>query len=477
MRSYPTSSPKECFSVEQLTSQHIDDMLAEHRHFFDSGITREASFRIQQLQKLREVILRNESRIFTALNTDLHKSEFEAYSNEIGFVLDSIRSVTKKLNRWMKPVRVKSPLHLFPSKSYTISEPYGTVLIIGPFNYPFQLLLEPLIGAMAAGNGAVLKPSESTPRVSALIRDMISETFDKSYIRVVEGERETTSLLIHAKFDYIFFTGSVPVGRIVMEAAAKNLTPVTLELGGKSPVIVDKSANLKLAAKRIVWGKLINAGQTCIAPDYLLAHSDIAAELISLIKHYITVFYGSDAQNNPDYGRIVNERQVQRLAGLIERDKEKIIMGGKVAPEDLYVEPTLLYPVTWDQASMEDEIFGPILPIMEYSHLEEAIQTIKDHPKPLALYLFTEDRNVEHEVLSRVSFGGGCINDTISHVASPNLPFGGVGNSGMGAYHGKHSFDLFSHRKSIVKRSTRIDLGVVYPPYKDKVKLARRILK
>jgi len=463
--------------VEFMTPEYIEDILAEHRQYFDSGRTREAAFRIQQLEKLRDVIRRNERRIIEALNTDLHKSEFEAYSNEIGFVLDSIRTVTKKLKGWMKPVKVKSPLHLFPSKSYTLSEPYGTVLIIGPFNYPFQLLLEPLIGAMAAGNGAVLKPSESTPTVSAIIREMITETFDQAYIRVVEGEKETTSLLIHAKFDYIFFTGSVPVGRIVMEAAAKNLTPVTLELGGKSPVIVDKSANLDLAAKRIVWGKLINAGQTCIAPDYLLVHQEVAEALISLLKHYIKEFYGTDAQHNPDYGRIVNVRQVQRLAGLIERDQKLVIWGGKVVSEDLYIEPTLLYPATWDHASMEDEIFGPILPIMEYHQLEEAIQVVKDHPKPLALYLFTEDKSVEHEVLGRVSFGGGCVNDTISHVASPNLPFGGVGHSGMGAYHGKHSFDLFSHRKSIVKRSTKIDFGVVYPPYGNKVKLARKLLK
>ena len=463
--------------MEFMTPEYIEDILAEHRQYFDSGRTREAAFRIQQLEKLRDVIRRNERRIIEALNTDLHKSEFEAYSNEIGFVLDSIRTVTKKLKGWMKPVKVKSPLHLFPSKSYTLSEPYGTVLIIGPFNYPFQLLLEPLIGAMAAGNGAVLKPSESTPTVSAIIREMITETFDQAYIRVVEGEKETTSLLIHAKFDYIFFTGSVPVGRIVMEAAAKNLTPVTLELGGKSPVIVDKSANLDLAAKRIVWGKLINAGQTCIAPDYLLVHQEVAEALISLLKHYIKEFYGTDAQHNPDYGRIVNVRQVQRLAGLIERDQKLVIWGGKVVSEDLYIEPTLLYPATWDHASMEDEIFGPILPIMEYHQLEEAIQVVKDHPKPLALYLFTEDKSVEHEVLGRVSFGGGCVNDTISHVASPNLPFGGVGHSGMGAYHGKHSFDLFSHRKSIVKRSTKIDFGVVYPPYGNKVKLARKLLK
>jgi len=461
----------------QLTARDVEDMLREHKEFFRGGATREADFRIRQLHKLKAVIRQYEGRIISALKQDLHKSEFEAYSNEIGFVLDSIGSMTRKLRSWMKPGKSRSPLHLFPAKSYTISEPYGTVLIIGPFNYPFQLLLEPLIGAMAAGNCAILKPSESTPAISALIAEMISETFDKAYIRVVEGEKEATSLLIHAKFDYIFFTGSVPVGKIVMEAAARNLTPVTLELGGKSPVIVDKSANLDLAAKRIVWGKLINAGQTCIAPDYLLVHSDIADKLLFRMKHYITAFYGPDAQTTPDYGRIVNTRQVQRLADIIERDRDFVIMGGKVAEEDLYIEPTLLYPVTWEHAAMEDELFGPLLPVMEYNHLDEAVTMINDRPKPLALYLFTEDKDVEHEVLSRVSFGGGCINDTISHVANPYLPFGGVGNSGIGAYHGKYSFELFSHRKSIVKRSTRFDPGVVYPPYGNKVKLARRLLK
>jgi aldehyde dehydrogenase (NAD+) len=461
----------------RLTSRDIEDMLGEHRQFFDSGSTREASFRIQQLKKLQDAIRRYESQIITALHQDLRKSEFEAYSTEVGLVLDSIGSAIKKIGRWMKPVKVRSPLHLFPSKSYMISEPYGTVLIVGPFNYPFQLLIEPLIGAMAAGNCAALKPSESTPAVTGVINELIRETFDPAYIRVVEGEKETTSLLIHAKFDYIFFTGSVPVGKIVMEAAAKNLTPVTLELGGKSPVIVDKSANLDLAAKRIVWGKLLNAGQTCIAPDYLLAHQDIADDLIAKIKHYIGAFYGSDAQVNPDYGRIINARQVERLAKILEHDQDKIVMGGKVSLEDLYIEPTLLYPVTWEDSAMEDEIFGPILPVMEYRQLDEAIQTIKNHPKPLALYLFSEDKGVQQEVLGRVAFGGGCINDTISHVASPNLPFGGVGGSGIGAYHGKHSFDLFSHRKSIVKRSTKIDFGVVYPPYGNKVKLARKLLK
>lgn len=455
----------------------IQAMLEEHKDFFYRGTTKEVTFRLNQLQKLKDSIKRYESRIITALYQDLGKSEFEAYATEIGFTLDSLGYMMKHLKRWAKPVKVRSPLHLFPAKSYILSEPYGTALIIGPFNYPFQLLIEPLIGAIAAGNCAVLKPSESTPAVTAVIEQLIQETFEPQYIRVVQGEKETTNLLIHAKFDYIFFTGSVPVGKIVMEAAAKNLVPVTLELGGKSPVIVDKSADLDIAAKRIVWGKLLNAGQTCIAPDYLLVQKDIANELIAKIKHQITEFYGQNAQPNTDYGRIVNERQLQRLADLIERDREKVVIGGTVISEERYIEPTLIYPAAWSDASMEDEIFGPILPILEYQELDEAIRSINEHPKPLALYLFTEDKHVEQEVLSRVSFGGGCINDTISHVANASLPFGGVGNSGIGGYHGKHSFEVFSHRKSIVKRGTRIDLGIVYPPYGNKIKLVRKVLK
>lgn len=461
----------------KMTAEDVEELLGEHRYFFHSGAVREAAFRLEQLQKLKDAIKRSENRITAALHQDLRKSEFEAYATEIGFTLDSIGYMMKHLKRWMKPVRVKSPLHMFPGKSMIISEPYGTVLIIGPFNYPFQLLIEPLIGAIAAGNCAVLKPSESTPAVSAVIEEMIRDTFDPAYIRVVQGEKETTNLLIHAPFDYIFFTGSVPVGKIVLEAAAKNLVPVTLELGGKSPVIVDKSANLEIAAKRIIWGKLINVGQTCIAPDYLLVHRGIAEELITRMKRCITDFYGQDIQRNAEYGRIVNERQHQRIAAIVEQDRDKVILGGDMAPEDLYIAPTLLYPADYKDAAMQDEIFGPVLPIIEYTTLEEAISSINGRPKPLALYLFTEDKRVEQEVLGRVSFGGGCINDTITHVASPHLPFGGVGPSGIGGYHGKHSFDVFSHRKSIVKRGTKPDLGIVYPPYGNKIKLARKLLK
>jgi aldehyde dehydrogenase (NAD+) len=455
----------------------METLLKEHKKYFHTGITKDISFRIRQLKKLKEAIKKYEKDILSALYKDLRKSEFEAYSTEIGFVLDSISYMIKNLKSWAKPMKVKTPIHQYPSKTYIMYEPYGTILIVGPFNYPFQLVIEPLIGAIAAGNCAVLKPSESAPATSKLLRRLIEETFDKEYISVIEGERETTSELINSPLDYIFFTGSVPVGRIVMEAASKNLVPVTLELGGKSPTIIDKTANLDIAAKRIIWGKLINAGQTCIAPDYLVVHNDVKEQLLAKLKTTIINFYGSNAFTSGDYGRIVNIKQFDRLASIIDRDKSKIAYGGHYNREDLYIEPTLIYNASWQDASMEDEIFGPILPILEYSDLTSAINMINERPKPLALYLFTEDDSVEHKILNSVSFGGGCVNDTISHVASPYMPFGGVGNSGIGGYHGEESFKLFSHRKSILKKSTVLDLNIIYPPYKDKVNLVRKVLK
>jgi aldehyde dehydrogenase (NAD+) len=463
--------------METLDKEQVLEILKEHKQYFHSGTTKDINFRIRMLRKLKEAIKKYEKDILAALHEDLRKSEFEAYSTEIGFVLDSIGYMIKNLKKWSKPVKVKTPIHQHPSKTYIMYEPYGTVLIIGPFNYPFQLVIEPLIGSMAAGNCAVLKPSESTPTISALLKRLIEDTFDKEYIRVVEGEREATSALINSPFDYIFFTGSVPVGRIVMEAAAKNLVPVTLELGGKSPTIVDKTANLDIAAKRIMWGKLINAGQTCIAPDYLLVHKDIKEQLIANLKATIIDFYGSDASKSKDYGRIVNIRQFHRLASIIDRDKSKLAYGGKYNRADLYIEPTLLTNAAWQDASMEDEIFGPILPILEYSDLTDVINMINERPKPLALYLFTEDAAVEHKVLNSISFGGGCVNDTISHVATPYMPFGGVGNSGIGGYHGEESFKTFSHRKSILKKSTAFNMNIIYPPYKNKVDLVRKLLK
>ncbi|MFI8709082.1 aldehyde dehydrogenase [Bacillus sp. NPDC077411] len=458
-------------------ADNMQQLIQDHKQFFHHDHTRSLQFRLEQLEKLKNAIRKYENQVLNALYQDLHKSEFEAYAAEVGFAFNSINFIMKYLKQWMKPQKVKTPIHFAPSKSYIIKEPYGTVLIVGPFNYPFQSIMEPLIGAIAAGNCVVLKPSENAPNVSAVINKIISETFDKQYIRVIEGDKETTSLLIHAPFDHIFFTGSVQVGKIVMEAAAKNLVPVTLELGGKGPAIVDETANLDIAAKRIVWGKFINAGQSCIAPDYVIAHKSVKVQLISKMKEVITSFYGSDVSKSNDYGRIVNEGQFDRLISILEQDQNHIIFGGKSSRSHLYIEPTLLEAKSWDDAAMKEEIFGPILPIMEYSDLDEVIHMINNHPKPLALYVFTENKNVEKQVLGRVSFGGGCVNDTMSHMANLHLPFGGVGSAGFGAYHGKHSFDAFTHHKSILKKSSRIDLGLVFPPYRDKIKILRKIFK
>jgi aldehyde dehydrogenase (NAD+) len=462
--------------MEPSINERVSEMLREHRDFFRTEKTKDINFRLKQLEILRDSIKENERQLIEALHSDLNKSEYEAYSSEIGFCLDSIRYIIKHLRSWARTKKVRTPYFHVGTKSYIYSEPYGTVLIIGPFNYPFQLLIEPLIGAMAAGNCVVLKPSQYTPRVSGLITKMIKENFSQNYIRIVEGGREITSALINKPFDYIFFTGSVNVGKIVMEAAGKNLVPVTLELGGKSPTIVDREANLKAAAQRIAWGKFLNAGQTCVAPDYILAHRDIKEKLISEFKSILKNFYGDDPLHSNDYGRIVNKKQFQRLVQLI--DGKKVAVGGRYDEEKLYIEPTILDKVQWDDIIMEDEIFGPILPIIEYESLDDIIKTINDRPKPLALYVFSENSDVAKRVIDEVSFGGGCINDTISHLASPYLPFGGVGTSGIGSYHGKGSFETFSHKKSIMKKTTKFSLAMLYPPYdKRKVNILRKIFK
>jgi len=464
-------------TIQEVTSQEVELILEQQRQFFHSGVTRSAEARIARLTQLKQAIQKYETRLTEALYQDLGKSEFESYTTEIGFMMDSITHTIRKVNKWVKPVKVKTQMALLGSKSYIIPEPYGAVLIIGPFNYPFQLLIEPLVGAIAAGNTAVLKASENTPAVSAVVREMIASVFEPTYVQVLDGAKDTTTALINAPFDYIFFTGSVPVGKIVMEAAAKNLVPVTLELGGKSPVIVDEQADIKVAAERIIWGKLLNTGQTCIAPDYLLVHERVKEPLITEMKAAIVSFFGSDIQHNKDYGRIVNKGHFKRLTNLIERDQAKVIYGGASDEQDRFIEPTLIDAESWDAATMEDEIFGPILPIISYRNLDEAIVEIVKRPKPLALYLFTSDTQIQDKVLREVSFGGGCINDTITHVANPRLPFGGVGHSGVGSYHGKYSFETFSHLKSVLKKSTKLNLPILYPPYDNKLKLIKRLLK
>lgn len=462
--------------MKEIDSEKVAMIIKEHRDYFHTGETKSVDFRIKQLQKLKKAIQNNESLIIGALYKDLHKPEFEAYATEIGYLYDSISYFAKNIKRWAKAKRVKTPTVHFGSKSYMYSEPYGTVLIVGPFNYPFQLILEPMIGAIAAGNCVVLKPSEYTPNVSRVVDKLIKETFEEKYIRVIEGGKEINEALINSPFDYIFFTGSVAVGKIVMEAAAKQLIPVTLELGGKSPCIVDKTANIDIAAQRIAWGKFMNVGQTCVAPDYMLVHRDIRQELTDKIIHKIEQFYGKNPRESKDYGRIVNERQIKRLIDLI--DKNKVVLGGEYDIEALYIAPTIMDNVTWEDKIMEDEIFGPILPIIEYDDLDNVIETINRRPKPLALYLFTENRDIEQKVIESVSYGGGCINDTMTHLASPFLPFGGVGTAGLGSYHGQSSFDTFSHMKSVLKKSTKINMSFIFPPYtKEKVRLLRRVMK
>jgi aldehyde dehydrogenase (NAD+) len=455
---------------------NINELLQEHRRYFEKGETRSVDFRLKQLDKLSKTIKKYEKQIIDALYKDLHKPEFEAYATEIGFLYDSIKYFKKNLIKWARTRSVRTPIFYPLSKSMIYKEPYGTVLIVGPFNYPFQLVIEPLLGAIASGNCAVLKPSEYTPNITAIIKKVIEESFDNAYIRVVEGEREVTATLINAPFDYIFFTGSVGVGKVVMEAAGRNLVPVTLELGGKSPCIVDKTANIDVAAERITWGKFLNTGQTCVAPDYILAHKDIKQQLILAIVKQIRQFYGESPKASEDYGRIVSQRHMQRLVGLL--DERKIVHGGQYDLKDLYMAPTIMDNIKWNDKVMEDEIFGPILPILEFDDLEEVVKTVNSRPKPLALYVFAEDRVMWQRIIENTSFGGGCINDTISHLTSPHLPFGGVGNSGMGSYHGKKSFDTFTHEKSVLVKTMNISLRFLYPPYNQaKLKLLKKFLK
>lgn len=459
-----------------FTEEDMYRMLETQKNFYRTGETRDVAFRKDMLMKLYMEIEKREQAILQALHMDLGKSAFESYTTEIGFVLSSIKYMVKSVDDWMKPEKVKTPLHLQPAKSFITREPYGSILVIGPFNYPFQLVMEPLIGALVAGNSVVVKPSEFAVETSAMIKEIIEAVFPPEYVAVVLGEQEETSLLIHAPFDYLFFTGSVGVGKIVMKAAAERLTPITLELGGKSPVIVDQTANLKHAAERIVWGKFLNAGQTCVAPDYLVVHTTVKDALIQEVKAILKQFYGRNPEESPDYGRLIHERHFDRLQKMLEQGASKIIVGGKSNRETLYMEPTII-DADWSDSVMEDEIFGPILPVLTYENLGEAIERIGEYPKPLAAYFFTENELAETYFIENLPFGGGCINDTVTHVGNIHLPFGGVGNSGVGSYHGKASFELFTHGKSMMKRSTKIPMKVVLPPYKNKIKVIKNLLK
>ena len=426
-------------------------MLHTQRAYFQTGDTKDVEFRIRQLKKLYQWITVHEQEIMDALYMDLNKSNFEAYATEIGIVKEEIRYTLKHLRKWAAPKRVPTPITQFPSKSFIYPEPYGIVLIMSPWNYPFQLTIAPLVGAICAGNCAVVKPSAYSPHTTKVMADMLRELFQEKYIAVVEGGRQENQALLNEKFDYIFFTGSVNVGKYVMEKASAHLTPVSLELGGKSPCIVDETADLKLAAKRIVWGKFLNSGQTCVAPDYILVQNSVKDKLVRYMEKYIRKMFGKDPIQNPDYPKMINEKHFNRVLGLTER--AHVVCGGGSDVDMLKIEPTVLDQVTWESPVMQEEIFGPLLPVLTFYDIEEAIQMVNARPRPLALYYFTKDKQREAMMLKQVSYGGGCINDTIVHLATSHMPFGGVGNSGMGGYHGKDSFDTFTHKKSIMKKS------------------------
>lgn len=452
----------------------IPEIISAQKDFFRAQKTKDISFRIELLKKLKNEIVAREQDIFDALYKDFKKSPFEVFLSENGLVLAEINLAIKHLKRWSKPKRVKSSLLLFPSKSYIYQAPYGTVLIIGPWNYPFQLAINPLIMAIAAGNTVVLKPSELTPNTSQLVADMVKHVFPEEMAIVIQGGVDTSTELLKHHWDYIFFTGSVPVGKIIAKAAAKHLTPVTLELGGKTPCIVDETANLKLTVKRLVWGKFFNGGQTCIAPDYLIIKTSIKNELIDGLKFEITKAY-RDVKSSKDYPRIINENNFLRLTKLLEN--ENIIFGGDFDKEELYISPTLVDEPSLDSEMMSDEIFGPILPIFSYETENDIESIIHNFENPLAFYIFSNNKTFIENNIDKYSFGGGVINDTLIQYGNSNLPFGGIGSSGIGAYHGKFGFDTFSHSKSIVKRGNAFDPPLRYAPYKGKLKLLKSIFK
>lgn len=444
-------------------NDEIDIRLKALKTYFNTHKTKDVSFRIIQLKKLKNAIIKNEKRIIEALYLDLHKSYEEAYLTEIGLVLKEIDYHIKNLPKWAALNHVPTPIYMWPSKSKIKAEPLGVTLIISPWNYPFQLTISPLIGAISAGCCAVLKPSPDTANTAKILEELIQDTFAPEYIKLFNGGIEVNQYLLQQRFDMIFFTGSTRVGKIVQKAAAEYLTPVVLELGGKSPCIVDKSANLSLAAKRIVWGKTLNAGQTCIAPDYIYVHHDVKAQLFEEIKKCVKTMFGSDQKKNNYYGRIIHKSAFNRLKGLMQNGK--IVHGGEVAEDEKYIELTVIDSVQPSDPIMQEEIFGPLLPTLSFEKIEEVITHLSNSEKPLALYYFGE-KSKAIDLIEKTSSGGVCINDTIMHVSNHNLPFGGVGNSGQGAYHGKRSFDVFSHHKSIVYTPTWIDLPFKYVPFK-----------
>ncbi len=463
-------------AVVQLNSvaKNVAPVFEKQRKFFFSGETKSYKFRLSQLKKLKQAIKNNEEKILKALATDLGKPRFEAFVTEITFMYEEINHLMHNLEKWMQPKPIGTPLVFQPASSKIIYEPLGTVLIISPWNYPFQLAMSPLAGALAAGNTAFVKPSEKTPATAIVIEDILNETFPEELVAVVQGEGVKTipPMLDNFRFNSVFFTGSVAVGKIIAQQAAKNLTPCVLELGGKSPCVVDKSANLDVSAKRIVWAKFINVGQTCVAPDYILVHKDVKEKFIAKIKKHIIEMFGEDAEKSPDLGRIVNSQRFEILKSYLAQGD--ILIGGQTNKEDKFIAPTVLDNVSLEGPIMQEEIFGPILPLVTYSSNDEAVEIIRRNPYPLAFYFFGNNKKAENFFIDNVSFGGGCVNNAIIHLANPDLPFGGVGYSGQGRYHGWYSFECMSHPKSVVKSANMGELPLRYAPYNStKEKIAR----
>lgn len=455
--------------------QHVS--LLPVQQYFNSGATRSLSFRKTQLRRLRDAIRDYEPRICEALNKDLHKSPEEAYATEIGILYAEIKYMLRHLNKWAKPKRVSTPLALLPSSSKILRDPLGICFIIAPWNYPFQLLMAPLAGAIAGGNCAVLKPSEMAPHTAALAEELIKATFPDYYIRIVQGEGRLVvpELMNSIRFDHVFFTGSIPTGKAIAQLAAAQLIPVTLELGGKSPCIVDETADIQTAASRIVWGKFTNAGQTCVAPDYLLVHASRKADLVKAMQTAIQQFYTDDPLTSCDYGRIINEKRFDTLHACLQHGS--ILAGGQSIRDQLYIAPTLMEAIQPDSPLMQEEIFGPLLPVISWQTKEEVLAFIQQHPNPLSLYIFSNNTQTQQYFTQQIAFGGGCINNTLMHPGNPSLPFGGVAASGMGQYHGKYSFDTFTRPKAVLKTTTWPDPSVKYPPYKGKLRLLKWLLK
>ena len=459
-------------AITNTSTEKIVSVVAAQKAFFKSGKTLSREFRLDALKSLKKAIIKWEKPLAEALWSDLHKSYEEAYLTELSIVLGEIDNHIKHLKKWMKPERKATPLKMFPSRSKVISEPLGCSLIISPWNYPVQLLLNPLVGAISAGCTAILKPSPYVENVSTVIEKMIAETFDEHYIAVVQGNRDVNSALLEQRYDIIFFTGSPSLGRKVMAAAAKNLTPVVLELGGKSPCIVDSSADIATIARRIAWGKSLNAGQTCIAPDYLLVHKDIKSRLIDALKREFKELLTKNPKKAKHFVRIVNDKAFDRLVGYLEG--ADVVFGGEYDKAERYISPTIVDNVSLDSPIMNEEIFGPIFPIVTFSTTEEAVAFVTEREKPLALYYFGDKRSADY-VLKHTSSGGACVNDTIMHIANENMPFGGVGNSGMSSYHGKESYNVFSHHRAVVTTTTLFDVPFRYMPYK-MFSLVKRLL-